>query len=220
MSKSLRNAACALLITLPGAVMAQDAAPLGLGRPALPEEIAAWDVKVMPDGRGLPEGSGDVATGEDLFIEHCAACHGDFAEGLDNWPSLAGGEGTLDRDDPEKTVGSYWPYLSTVWDYVHRSMPFGQAQILTPDETYAITAYILYSNNLVADDFVLSRENFSEVTLPNAAGFIEDDRAETEYATFPAEPCMTACKADVEITRHASNLDVTPEDSTDGAALD
>ena len=189
---------------------------LGLGREALPEEIAAWDVKVMPDGRGLPEGSGDVAAGEELFIEHCASCHGDFAEGLDNWPSLAGGEGTLDHDDPEKTVGSFWPHLSTVWDYVHRSMPFGQAQILTPDETYAITAYILYSNMLVEDDFVLSKENFTEVILPNAEGFIVDDRPETEYPRFSQEPCMENCKDSVQITRHASFLDVTPNDSSDG----
>lgn len=198
------------------AVAPATGARLGLGREALPEEIAAWDVKVMPDGRGLPEGSGDVATGEELFVEHCASCHGDFAEGLDNWPSLAGGEGTLDHDDPEKTVGSFWPYLSTAWDYIHRSMPFGQAQILTPDETYAITAYILYSNMLVEDDFVLSNENFTEVVMPNADGFIVDDRPETEYTRFSQEPCMENCKENVEITRHASFLDVTPEDSADG----
>lgn len=161
-------------------------------------------------------GLGDVATGEELFIEHCASCHGDFAEGLDNWPSLAGGEGTLDHDDPDKTVGSFWPYLSTVWDYVHRSMPFGQAQILTPDETYAITAYILYSNMLVEDDSVLSNENFTEVVLPNADGFIVDDRPETEYGLFSQEPCMEDCKESVQITRHASFLDVTPGDSADG----
>jgi cytochrome c len=188
----------------------------GLGREALPEEIEAWDVKVMPDGRGLRPGSGSVEAGEELFITYCAACHGDFAEGLDNWPSLAGGFDTLDQDDPEKTVGSFWPYLSTVWDYVHRSMPFGQAQILTPDETYAITAYILYSNMLVEDDFVLSNENFGEVQLPNAEGFFEDDRETVEYPRFSQEPCMENCKTKVEITRRASILDVTPEDSTDG----
>lgn len=217
MSKFLRNisAPLALLVLAGAAGTAQAQDKFGLGREALPEEIAAWDVKVMPDGRGLPTGSGDVATGEDLFIEHCAACHGDFAEGLDNWPSLAGGEGSLDHDDPKKTVGSYWPYLSTVWDYVHRSMPFGQAQTLTPDETYAITAYILYSNNLVDDDFVLSNENFTEVKMPNADGFIEDDRATTEYPKFSAEPCMENCKENVEITMHASILDVTPGDAAD-----
>lgn len=218
MSKFLHKATGAALAALvAGAAMAEG--PYGLGRAALPEEIAAWDVKVMPDGRGLPPGSGDVMTGEELFIDHCAACHGDFAEGLDNWPSLAGGDGTLDRDDPKKTVGSYWPYLSTVWDYVHRSMPFGQAQILTPDEVYAITAYILYSNMLVEDDFVLSNENFAEVALPNAGGFIVDDRETTEYPLFSQAACMENCKENVEITKHASNLDVTPGDST-GEAMD
>lgn len=187
------------------------AGKLGLGRAALPEEIAAWDLDVSPDGTGLPVGSGDVATGDALFYDNCAVCHGDFAEGVDNWPSLAGGEGTLDHDDPEKTVGSYWPYLSTVWDYVHRSMPFGGAQSLTDDEVYAIVAYILYSNYIVGDDFVLSNENFLEVEMPNANGFIVDDRDTVEVPVFTREPCMSDCKQSVEITMRATVLDVTPE---------
>ena len=191
---------------------------LGLGRPALPEEIAAWDLDVSPDGTGLPAGSGDVWTGDELFAEHCAVCHGDFAEGVGNWPKLAGGFDTLDRQDPVKTVGSYWPYLSTTWDYVNRSMPFGNAQSLEPDEVYAIVAYILYSNDLVDDDFVLSNETFLDVEMPNADGFIVDDRAETELAQFSGEPCMTDCKDSVEITMRAAVLDVTPEEDTDEAA--
>ncbi|TBN38353.1 cytochrome c [Paracoccus subflavus] len=227
MSKSPKTAAL-LIILAAGPAMAQtpatqpqDAAaasqPLGLGRPALPEEVAAWNLDVSPDGTGLPEGSGDVMTGEEVYLENCAACHGDFAEGLDNWPSLAGGEGTLDQQNPEKTIGSYWPYLSTVWDYVHRSMPFGNAQILSADDTYAIVAYLLYSNALVEDDFVLSRENFTEVQLPNVDGFIPDDREETEYGVFSAEPCMENCKESVEVTMRASVLDVTPGSSDDAA---
>ncbi|SHL04780.1 sulfur dehydrogenase subunit SoxD [Roseovarius marisflavi] len=187
------------------------AGEFGLGRPALPEEIAAWDVKVMPDGRGLPEGSGDVWTGDEVFSENCAVCHGDFAEGVGNWPKLAGGWDTLDHEDPLKTVGSYWPYLSTVWDYVNRSMPFGNAQSLSADEVYAITAYILYSNNLVDEDFTLSHENFTEVEMPNADGFIVDDRAETEYPKWTGEPCMENCKEEVKITMRARVLDVTPD---------
>ncbi|TJZ89917.1 c-type cytochrome [Paracoccus gahaiensis] len=224
-----RKAAALLIVLAASSAAAQtqvpqtDAEPaavqsFGLGRPALPEEVAAWDKDVSPDGTGLPEGFGDVATGEERYLEHCAACHGDFAEGLDNWPALSGGEGTLDRADPEKTVGSYWPYLSTVWDYVHHSMPFGNAQILTADETYAITAYLLYSNALVEDDFVLSKDNFTEIEMPNAAGFVEDDRADVEYPIFTAEPCMENCKESVEITMNASVLDVTPGD--DSAAPD
>ncbi|MEQ9261319.1 MAG: c-type cytochrome [Roseovarius sp.] len=191
-----------------------------LGRPALPEEIAAWNVDVRPDGTGLPEGRGDVFTGEEVFAEKCAVCHGDFAEGVGNWPVLAGGFDTLDDKDPVKTVGSYWPYLSTVWDYVHRSMPFGAAQTLTADETYAITAYILYSNYLVEDDFELSHENFTEVEMYNADGFIVDDRAETEYPLWRTEPCMENCKESVEITMHASVLDVTPDEGEADAAAE
>jgi len=186
----------------------------GLGRAALTEEIAAWDLDVLPDGTGLPEGSGDVLTGEEVFAEKCAACHGDFAEGVGNWPKLAGGWDTLDHKDPVKTVGSYWPYLSTVWDYVHRSMPFGAAQTLEVDEVYAITAYILYSNDIVDEEFTLSHENFLEVQMPNADGFIIDDRAETEYPKWRAEPCMENCKDSVEITMRATVLDVTPEEES------
>lgn len=183
----------------------------GLGRPALPEEIAAWNLDVAPDGTGLPVGSGSVEDGEMLFSDNCAVCHGEFAEGVDNWPKLAGGDDTLADEDPLKTVGSYWPYLSTVFDYVHRSMPFGGAQTLSADEVYAITAYILYSNYIVEDDFVLSNDNFLEVEMPNADGFIVDDRDEVELPLFTQDACMTDCKDSVEITMRAAVLDVTPD---------
>ncbi|MGR3500658.1 MAG: c-type cytochrome [Limimaricola soesokkakensis] len=182
----------------------------GLGREALPEEIAAWDIDIRPDGQGLPVGSGDVWTGEEVFVEKCASCHGDFGEAVGRWPQLAGGQGTLERKDPVKTIGSYWPYLSTVWDYVHRAMPFGDAQSLTPDEVYAITAYLLYLNNIVEDDFELSNESFAEVEMPNAEGFKPDDRPETELTAFSGEACMEGCKDEVEITMRAAVLDVTP----------
>ncbi len=188
----------------------------GLGRAALPEEIAAWDLDVSPDGTGLPAGSGDVLTGEEVFADKCAVCHGDFAEGVDNWPKLAGGWDTLADDDPLKTVGSYWPYLSTTWDYVNRSMPFGDAQSLEPDEVYAIVAYILYSNDLVDEDFVLSDETFGDFEMPNADGFIVDDRMETEFTQWVGEPCMQDCKDEVKVTMRAMVLDVTPEE--EGAA--
>jgi cytochrome c len=185
----------------------------GLGRAALPEELAAWDVDVLPDGRGLPEGRGDVFTGEEVFVEKCASCHGDFAEGVGNWPVLAGGFDTLANEDPVKTVGSYWPHLSTAWDYINRSMPFGEAGTLTPDETYAIVAYIMYSNDMVDDDFELSHENFTDVEMYNSDGFVPDDRAELEYTRWRSEPCMENCKDSVEITMRATFLDVTPEGS-------
>ncbi len=213
MSKFLKIAAS--LAMLGGSAHAET---FGLGREALPEEIAAWDVAVRPDGTGLPEGSGDVWTGEEIFVEQCAVCHGDFAEGLDNWPKLAGGDDTLDHADPVKTIGSYWPYLSTTWDYVNRSMPYGNAQTLEPDEVYAIVAYILYSNYLVDDDFVLSNETFADVEMPNADGFFVDDRDETEYPKWTGEPCMENCKDSVEVTMRAMVLDVTPAGEGDEAA--
>ena len=187
----------------------------GIGRLALEEELAAWNVDVLPDGRGLPEGRGDVFTGEEVFVEKCASCHGDFAEGIGNWPVLAGGFDTLGNKDPVKTVGSYWPYLSTAWDYINRSMPFGEAGTLTADETYAIVAYILYSNDMVDDDFELSRDNFTDVEMYNSEGFVVDDRPELEYAQWRTEPCMIDCKPSVEITMRATFLDVTPEGGGD-----
>ncbi|MCQ0972144.1 c-type cytochrome [Paracoccus sp. TK19116] len=187
----------------------------GLGREAMPEEIAAWDIDIRPDGAGLPDGSGDVWTGEEVFVEKCAACHGDFGEAVGRWPQLAMGMGTLQSQDPVKTVGSYWPYLSTVWDYVHRAMPFGEAQSLSPDEVYAITAYLLYLNEMVEDDFVLSKETFADVTMPNADGFFMDDRETAEYGAFSAEACMENCKDSVEIAMHATVLDVTPDEPSD-----
>ncbi len=209
MSKFLSVISCSALIAGLAAAPVM-AGKMGLGRPATPEEIAAWDVDVSPDGTGLPAGSGDVLNGEEIFADNCAVCHGDFAEGVDNWPKLAGGEGSLADKDPLKTVGSYWPYLSTTWDYVNRSMPFGNAQSLSPDEVYAIVAYILYSNDLVDDDFVLSDKTFPDVALPNAAGFVVDDRDTAEAHFWKSEPCMVNCKESVKITMRARVLDVTP----------
>ena len=201
MLKCLKLFWAAAVLVLPITVFAGD--NLGLGRAALPEEIAAWDVDIRPNGAGLPAGSGDALYGEEVFADKCASCHGDFAEGVDNWPVLAGGFGTLGDKDPVKTVGSYWPYLSTVWDYVNRSMPFGEAQSLSADEVYAIVAYMLYSNDLVDEDFVLSDTNFAEFEMHNARGFVVDDRPETEYALWRTEPCMQDCKDRPSVERNA-----------------
>ncbi len=209
MSKCRKLLATTALLTLGAAPVLAE--PLGIGRAALPEEIAAWDVAVMPDGRGLPEGRGNVLDGEDYWIDQCAVCHGDFAEGAGAWPPIVGGRGSLTDERPLKTVESYWPYLSTVWDYINRSMPFGAAQTLETDEVYAITAYILYSAGLVDDDFELSHENFTEIRLPNEGGFYLDDRAEAEFPTFAQEPCMSDCRDAVEISARATDIDVTPE---------
>ena len=184
---------------------------LGLGRPATDNEVASWDIDIRPDGKGLPVGSGSVIIGEELYTDNCASCHGDFGEGIDRWPELAGGFDTLDSEDPVKTVGSYWPYLSTVWDYVHRAMPFGNAQSLSNDEVYSITAYIMYLNDLVDEDFELSNLNFEEVRLPNEQNFYQDNREDLENVIYNKR-CMKDCKKEAIITKRAVVLDVTPEE--------
>lgn len=208
MSKSLKvfSAALALSITSSVALAGQ----YGLGREATPEEVAAWNIDVRPDGQGLPVGSGSVEAGEEIWTEQCAVCHGDFGEAVDRWPVVAGGFDTLASDRPVKTVGSYWPYLSTVYDYVNRAMPFTEARSLEPDQVYALTAYILNLNDLVDYDFVLSNENFTEVRLPNEDNFFDDDRLASPVFV-KAEPCMKDCKPEVEITGRALILDVTPD---------
>ena len=184
---------------------------MGLGRLATPEEINAWDIDIRPDGKGLPIGSGTVMNGEEIYSNQCAMCHGDFGEAIDRWPELAGGQDTLADEDPVKTIGSYWPYLSTVWDYIHRAMPFGNSQSLTDNDVYAITAYILYLNDLVDEDFELSSDNFRSTRLPNENNFIPDDRLSVEHTIFK-DDCMTNCKVEVSITARALVLDVTPND--------
>ncbi len=188
------------------------AQPLGLGRPATEAEIAAWDIDVRPDGQGLPPGQGSVAEGETLFNEVCAACHGDFGEGLGLYPALAGGEGslTVSQGRPTKSIGSFDPYLSTIFDFIHRAKPFGDAQSYSDDEVYALVAYLLYLNDLVDETFTLSRENFTTIHLPNEDGFFDDDRQVAEIPRFSEPPCMTDCRNKVAITSRALP-DVTPE---------
>lgn len=198
----------ALALLLP---LMAEAQSLGLGRPALPEEIAAWDTDIRPDGTGLPPGAGTALQGEEIFAEKCAVCHGDFGEGVDRWPALAGGQGTLTDERPLRTIGSYWPYLSTAWDYIYRAMPYGDAASLSADETYALVAYLLLVNDLIEDDeFELNQDNLAAIELPNAVNFRLDDRATTELPLF-RDACMKDCKEGVEILRRASGVDVTPD---------
>jgi cytochrome c len=196
------------------------AGKLGLGRVATPEEVAAWDIDVRPDGAGLPPGKGTAAKGEEIFLEKCAACHGDFGEGKDRWPVLSGGHGSLKADRPDKTVGSFWPYASTVYDYVRRAMPFGDAQSLTPDELYSITAYILNLNEIIKDpNFELNDKNFATIRMPNEATFYDDDREVTEKAFWKKNVCMKNCLPEQKIIGRASVIDVTP-DSKSGPRVD
>jgi mono/diheme cytochrome c family protein len=183
--------------------------PFGLGTLATAEQIAGWDIDVRPDGKGAPIGSGTAADGEEIYAERCAACHGDFGEGVDRWPILAGGLGSLITDDPVKTVGSYWPYASTVYDYVYRAMPFGEAQSLTHDETYQVVAYILYMSDVIDDEFVLSNETIGSVKMPNQNGFmLPDPRPDGQLASAP---CMQNCEVPTKIIGRARIIDVTPD---------
>jgi len=185
---------------------------LHLGRKALPEEVDAWDIDIRPDGKGLPEGSGDVTTGTELYDAQCASCHGVFGEGEGRWPMIAGGQDTLTEDRPEKTIGSYWPYLSTVFDYVRRAMPFGNARSLSDDDVYALTAYLLYLNDLVDEEFELNSDNFSEIELPNESNFFADTRSDEPWFEQAEEPCMSDCiEGKATVAMRARVLDVTPD---------
>lgn len=179
----------------------------GIGREATAGEIAGWDIDVRPDGQGLPAGRGTAADGEEMYESRCASCHGEFGEAVGRYPALIGGAESLASDNPVKTVGSYWPYATTLWDYIYRAMPFDDAQSLTHDETYAITAYLLYLNDIVDEDFVADRDSLAGIEMPNRDGFaISDQRPDTPSA----EACMADCKENVEIVSRARRLDVTP----------
>lgn len=186
---------------------------VGIGREATSEEISGWNISVRPDGQGLPVGRGTVSEGEPLYVERCAACHGEFGESAGRWPILSGGVGTLAGHDPVKSIGSYWPFASTVIDYIRRAMPFGASQTLTNDELYAITAYVLYLNDVIKDEnFELSDKNFGTIKLPNEANFIDDDREITEKAFWRKDPCMTNCvPGEPKIIGRARTIDVTPD---------
>ena len=183
-----------------------------IGKIATKTEVAGWDIDVRPDGVGAPKGSGNAIDGEEIYVNRCAACHGDFGEGVDRWPVLVGGDGTLASHDPEKTTGSYWPYASTIFDYVYRSMPFGEAQTLTHDETYKLVAYLLNMNEIIDEDYVLSEKNIGKIKMPNAGGFsLPDPRPDvTKYKD--GQPCMKNCNVPVKIIGKARDIDVTPDD--------
>jgi len=168
---------------------AEEAGHYGYGQAATAEQIAGWDIDIRPDGMGLPPGGATPEDGEMLYEEKCASCHGSFGEGVGRYPVLSGGEETLTEARPEKTVGSFWPYASTLWDYIHRAMPFTAPESLTDEEVYATTAYVLYLNDLIEYDFELTQENLADVEMPNKDGFFFDDRPDVK-----AKRCMKNCK--------------------------
>ncbi len=176
---SMRSAVAVLILASAGALSAQS--KLGVGRPPTPEEIRSLGSAIAPDGAGLPAGSGTVAAGRDVFAAHCASCHGPKAEG-DIGPRLVGGQGTLATPKPLKTVGSFWPYATTLWDYVNRAMPFDRPGTLQSPQVYAAVAYILNINGIITEDVVMDATSLPKVRMPNRDGFVADPRPDVAPA--------------------------------------
>jgi len=143
----------------------------GLGVPATAAQIESADISIGPDGAGLPPGSGTAAQGEAIFNSKCIACHGPQGSGTVN-DRLVGGQGTLTSPAPVKTIGSYWPYATTVFDYVRRAMPYPEPHSLTDPEVYALTAYLLSLNGIIAKDAVMDAKTLPRVQMPNRSSFI------------------------------------------------
>ena len=197
-----------ILAAGPGA-RAAEPGYFGYGTRATPEQIAGWDIDARgDDGAGLPSGRGTVERGAEVYAEQCAACHGTFGEGEGRFPKLVGGAGTLRHDRPELTVGSYWPFAPTLWDYINRAMPMPAPHTLSADDVYALTAYILNLNDIVPGEFVADRESLPKVKMPNRDSFLwTDPRPDTM-----AKPCMNACAdpAGVKIVSTAEGKNLTP----------
>ena len=157
---------CATAHTTPGTMEGPN-----LGREATPAQIAGWDISVGPDGAGLPPGKGTSATGAIVYEQKCQTCHGAKGGGQPN-DRLVGGQGTLTSKAPVRTIGSYWPYATTVFDYVRRSMPYTQPHSLSDNEVYAVTAYLLNLNGIIGDNDEMNAQTLPKVKMPNQANFI------------------------------------------------
>ena len=161
--------ALALALALPLAALAQQGPDLG--EPISADDLAPWDISIETDGVGLPPGSGTPSEGETVYAQHCLACHGAEGAGQPN-DALVGGHGTLEQLAQVRTIGSFWPYASTVFDYIRRAMPFMTPQSLSDDEVYAVTAYLLYLNGIIDEDQEMNARTLSRIEMPNADGFI------------------------------------------------
>ena len=159
----------------------------GIGRPATPAEIAGWNIDIDRHGHNLPPGSGSVSHGREVFAQQCAACHGAKGEGGIG-EQLVGGQGTLATPEPVKTVGSYWPYAPTLFDYIRRAMPQNAPESLSNDDVYAVSAYILSLNGLLSPDAILDARTLSGVKMPNRKMFVDDPRPDVKNST-----CMVHC---------------------------
>lgn len=163
-------AGLSLALWLDAAAMDDEAVPR-LGEPIGPEAVAEVDYVVLPDGSGLPEGSGNAREGEGVYAEHCLACHGDEGVGGIN-DELAGGHGSIDAGLPVKTVGSYWPYATTIFDYIRRAMPYQDPGSLDNDEIYALTAYLLYINGIIDAEDRIDATSLPAIRMPNRENFV------------------------------------------------
>ena len=161
-----------LLASIP---LASQSPTFGVGRPPTPEDFRELATAIAPDGTGLPVGSGTVAAGREVFAAQCARCHGQKAEG-DIGPILVGGQGTLRTPKPLKTVGSFWPYATTLWDYINRAMPFDKPGLLKSSEVYAAAAYILNLNGIIGEADVMDAKTLPKIRMPNRDGFVSDPR--------------------------------------------
>ena len=205
------SAAAAALLAVAiaaGSALAAERKYPSVGRMPSAEEIKSWDIDVRPDGTGAPAGHGTSVEGERVYLVKCASCHGEFGEGGGRYPMLIGGYGTLKQMRPEKTIGSYWPFASTIFDYIKRAMPFGDAQSLTNDEVYALTAYLLFMNDIIPQDLAVTAQNIGRIEMPNNGNFYLDDRPDAQPA---GALCMKDCAGPVQVIGSASKLDVTPE---------
>jgi S-disulfanyl-L-cysteine oxidoreductase SoxD len=151
-----------------------------LGRPATSTDFAMHEYLVGPKGTGLPKGRGTAREGRAIYLQSCVACHGVRGEGTNEYPALIGGKGTLKSDQPLPTIGSYWPYTTTVWDYLNRAMPYQNPGSLKPDEVYAVTAYLLALNGIVSEYFELNERTLPQVRMPNFDGFVPDPRPDVK----------------------------------------
>ena len=156
-------------LAVPATALAQHGP--GLGQPISEADIAPWDISVQTDGQGLPPGSGKAKAGEAIYAEKCQSCHGADGAGQPA-DRLVGGQGTIDKLDQVRTVGSYWPYATTIFDYVRRAMPFNTPETLTNDEAYALTAYLLYKNGIIKQNYEINARTLPRVRMPNRDGFI------------------------------------------------
>ena len=180
MPGKIASAALAIAaIAASGAVYAAER--YDFGRPATPQEVKGWDIDVSPDGAGLPPGHGDAQRGQAIFAAKCASCHGPQGQGKP-MDRLVGGMGTLRDKKAEKTVGSFWPYAATLFDFVRRAMPLNAPQSLTPDEVYAVSDYVLFLNGIVGQDTTLDADTLAKIKMPNRDGFV------SAYPTLGASP--------------------------------